>query len=221
MAKKNKTFALEYQTWLSNKWVRLMTKEQRSIYMDLLCHLAEEGKNGIEDNDKDLCKLLDCSVEDLHVVKQRLSAKEGYLFSKKLSDLMDKPPKKAKASGNLFDVPKDLTVDEQIKWKKAKVVDDLRQFKDNYSRELLNQFYLYWTEPTADKKQIRMEMQDTWDYERRLNTWSRNDNRHGGKGGASVNPLNPNGTPPTKTEKLINANAGAKEMIKNINADKK
>lgn len=51
----------------------------------------------------------------------------------------------------------------------------LEPFLKEYGKDLLNSFYLYWTEPNKTKKKLRFEMQDTWEVSRRLATWAKND----------------------------------------------
>lgn len=55
--------------------------------------------------------------------------------------------------------------------------ESLRPFLDVYGRDLLNDFYAYWTEPNKSKTKMRYELEKTWDVARRLNTWSRNNFR--------------------------------------------
>lgn len=52
--------------------------------------------------------------------------------------------------------------------------ESLRPFLEVYGRDLLNDFYAYWTEPNKSKTKMRYELEKTWDVARRLNTWSRN-----------------------------------------------
>ena len=40
---------------------------------------------------------------------------------------------------------------------------------------MLNDFYKYWTEPNKTLTKFRQEMEKTWDLERRLETWAKND----------------------------------------------
>lgn len=52
--------------------------------------------------------------------------------------------------------------------------ESLKPFLEMYGRELLNEFYMYWSEPNKSKTKMRFEQQPTWDLTRRLSTWSRN-----------------------------------------------
>lgn len=50
------------------------------------------------------------------------------------------------------------------------------EFKKNYPREMLRNFYDYWTEPNKSGSKMRFELQQTWDLKRRLNTWASREN---------------------------------------------
>jgi len=54
-------------------------------------------------------------------------------------------------------------------------IEELRKYQGMYSRELLNAFYLFWTEPNKSYTKMRWELQKTWSLELRLKTWYNND----------------------------------------------
>ena len=58
-----------------------------------------------------------------------------------------------------------------------KFQETLKPFVDTYGRDMMNDFYAYWTEPNKSKTKMRYELERTWDVARRLNTWSRNNFR--------------------------------------------
>lgn len=45
---------------------------------------------------------------------------------------------------------------------------------DKYSKEMLRNFYDYWTEPTPSGSRLKFEMEKTWELSRRLKKWSAN-----------------------------------------------
>ena len=47
----------------------------------------------------------------------------------------------------------------------------LEPFLEKYGREMLNNFYLYWTEPNETGKKMRFESEKFFDLNRRLATW--------------------------------------------------
>ncbi|CAB4142023.1 hypothetical protein UFOVP425_11 [uncultured Caudovirales phage] len=57
--------------------------------------------------------------------------------------------------------------------RKNSFAQSLQPYLDTYGKEMLNEFYLYWTEPDQKNKKMKFEMQTTWSLDRRLNTWSK------------------------------------------------
>lgn len=64
---------------------------------------------------------------------------------------------------------------EDIDVRKLKFAETLKPFLEIYGKNLCNDFYKYWTEPNKSKSKFRAELEKTWDVERRLETWARND----------------------------------------------
>ena len=62
-----------------------------------------------------------------------------------------------------------------IEDRKLKFASTLEPFLEKCGREMLNDFYKYWTEPNKSNTKFRAELEKTWDVERRLETWARND----------------------------------------------
>jgi len=67
------------------------------------------------------------------------------------------------------------TKEEQMNERKLKFASTLEPFLKIYPRSLINDFYKYWTEPNKSKTKFKQELQQTWDLERRLETWARKD----------------------------------------------
>lgn len=54
------------------------------------------------------------------------------------------------------------------------------EYAKQYPEQMLNDFYEYWTEPNPSNTKMRFELQRTWDLNRRLARWARNNfNRYG------------------------------------------
>jgi hypothetical protein len=64
-----------------------------------------------------------------------------------------------------------ITIDER----KLKFADTLKPFLETYGKDLLNDFFKYWTEPNKSNTKFKQELEKTWSLERRLETWSNND----------------------------------------------
>lgn len=63
-------------------------------------------------------------------------------------------------------------------------IAELRQYVDEYGKEMCNAFYRYWTEADCKKEgsnlasiKMRFEKQPTWELGRRLITWNKNNSR--------------------------------------------
>lgn len=60
--------------------------------------------------------------------------------------------------------------------RKKEFILSLQPFLKEYGKEMLNDFYSYWTEETQSKEKFRMELEKTWTLERRLKNWKSNNN---------------------------------------------
>jgi len=70
--------------------------------------------------------------------------------------------------------PKEIKV-ISIEDRKLKFAETLNSFLPVYGKDLLNNFFLYWTEPNKSNTKMRFELERTWENERRLITWSNNE----------------------------------------------
>ena len=55
--------------------------------------------------------------------------------------------------------------------KKENFYNALVPFVSIYGKEMVREFFDYWTEPNKSKTKMRFELEKTWDLKRRLNTW--------------------------------------------------
>ena len=53
----------------------------------------------------------------------------------------------------------------------------LEPYQSQYTREMLNEFYNYWREPTKSGHKMKWENEETWSLELRLQKWQRNDDK--------------------------------------------
>lgn len=68
--------------------------------------------------------------------------------------------------------------ENSIEERKLKFADTLRPFIEEFGRDMLNDFYSYWTEPTQSKiPKLKFELMKTWDTYKRLKTWKKNDDK--------------------------------------------
>jgi len=62
-----------------------------------------------------------------------------------------------------------------IEQREALFMERLSPFVFSYGKEMLRNFFNYWTEKNTNGKKMRFEMQKVFQIERRLTTWSNND----------------------------------------------
>ena len=74
-----------------------------------------------------------------------------------------------------------LKKEDRIKRQKAEFIKELEPYLAVYGRELLNDFYGYWSEADRSRTNIRKNLQKTWETERRLQTWINNNKGFGNK----------------------------------------
>lgn len=55
----------------------------------------------------------------------------------------------------------------------------IAECKGDYERDLLKEFYLYWTEKNPNGRKMRYEKEKTFDVCRRLATWAKNSKKWG------------------------------------------
>jgi len=65
-----------------------------------------------------------------------------------------------------------------------KFYDSLKPHLEAYGKDMLREFFEYWTEPNKSSTQFKQEMEKTWDTSRRLKSWAKRDFGKG-KGGQS------------------------------------
>lgn len=75
-----------------------------------------------------------------------------------------------------------VSVNDNVKGKinniddrKLKFASTLKPFVDIYGKELIREFYNYWTESNKSNTKFKQELEKTWSLERRLETWAKND----------------------------------------------
>lgn len=62
---------------------------------------------------------------------------------------------------------------ETVEQRKQKFAQKLEPWKETYTREMLNDFYLYWTEKGEQDRKMRFEKEKVFEVERRLQYWKK------------------------------------------------
>ena len=62
----------------------------------------------------------------------------------------------------------------KLQLRETEFKNSLQPFLEEFGKDLLNEFYLYWTEKKPKGRKMRFEMQKTFDINRRLDRWRNN-----------------------------------------------
>lgn len=131
---------------------------------------------------------------DLLSEKRKVRQAAGSKGGNAKAMLKQKDSYKDKDKDNNKDKDKD-----NIERRKLKFASTLESFLTIYGKDLLNDFYRYWAEPNKSNTKFKQELEKTWDLERRLETWARNDKKFNNK------------SEPNQVQKILSAN----EIVKN------
>lgn len=86
-----------------------------------------------------------------------------------------KESKSEESKVNDSDAGKPATIEQRA----SDFMDKVAQHLNGYSKEMLRDFYDYWTEKNEGGRKMRFEMQKVFDIERRLKTWDSNEKKNG------------------------------------------
>jgi hypothetical protein len=85
---------------------------------------------------------------------------------------------------NIYDSVDSKTVEERVR----EFGKTLAPFVAVYGKEMIRDFYDYWTEGNNKNTKVRFEMERTWDVQKRLARWSRNNFKKPATISEQVNP---------------------------------
>ncbi len=78
---------------------------------------------------------------------------------------------------NILDSGDAATAAALLELRKRNFIETLRPYVAKYGREMMNDFYFYWTEVTQDGTKMKFELQNTWNLSYRLTKWKNNERR--------------------------------------------
>jgi len=64
---------------------------------------------------------------------------------------------------------------ENLENRKSNFMAACAEFVQTYEKQMIREFFDYWTEPNRSKTKMRFEMEKTWNLDRRLRTWEKNE----------------------------------------------
>lgn len=113
---------------------------------------------------------------------------ENYKVTTKEQPKNNQRTSKEQPSNTTNTLTNDTNDTNNINSRKLKFAESLEKFSDIYPKEMISDFYEYWTEPNKANTKFKQEMQLTWSLERRLKTWDKN-NFNKNKNGTREQPL--------------------------------
>lgn len=153
---------------------KISTQTLESIINDLV-ELEKFDEDLWKQNKIIWCQDFIDSIQDAYNKRKNKCITYDGLLSR-LCSLGVRKPNKSKS----IVVIKPQTILEETKLKEtienrmSEFENSLQIYLKEFGKDLLNEFYLYWTEKSPKGKKMRFEMQKTFDIKRRLDRWSRN-----------------------------------------------
>ena len=180
---KSKNYSIISNEILRRKELSLKAKGLISLILSLpdswdltvngLVEIVKESKNTVYSILKELNKLG-------YVERNRIVDSSGKVVKWELivyeSPLTKKPHLQNPDVENCTQISKDNKITTNIN--KIYWIDEIKDL--NYPKEMKEDFLSYWLEESKTGK-TRQSMQKTWNTERRLKTWSKNDNKWNNK----------------------------------------
>jgi hypothetical protein len=110
-------------------------------------------------------------ISFLDLERKEISAKRLKLSESGRKGGLSKAKATLKQGSSIIEVDKDKEIDS-IKDRKQKFASSLVPFVELYGKELVRQFYEYWTEHGPKDKKMRFEKQTSFNLELRIKRWN-------------------------------------------------
>jgi hypothetical protein len=180
---KAKAIHSDFYCYLVDQWNRLGQKKEFGLPTSYTMECL--GIGSYNTYKKTLQDLIDFGfIKIIQDSKNQHSSKIVALsnFDKATDKALDKATIKAtdeatdKATDTIIkQITNNKITNNNIDERKSKFASTLKPFVEVYGREMINDFYKYWTEPNKSNTKFKQELEKTWSVERRLETWSKND----------------------------------------------
>lgn len=188
---KDPAFLFYPNDWLGG--TMSFSRHHKGAYMDLLMAQFNQGRLSIED-------IKDILGSDFEIMWERklkgkfLQDENKLFYNKRLEDERNKRKNYAESRrNNLKKASTDMgahmnthmeNINKNVNEGKNKIENRIAEFskkvdyfKDQYEESMLLEFFNYWSERNEGGKRMRFEMQKVFDVSRRLQTWSKNQNK--------------------------------------------
>lgn len=187
-----------------------------TVFLYLLTHADDNGM--CDTSYAILSHELGLSVQSLRTITNRLRAtgeivcestnKITHVTISNYESYVPQTPERQQAKSRVINKPncKDLSLsDPKEKLEKDRKVfyDSLVPYVGTYGKEMVRQFYDYWSETNKSQTKMRFQLEKTWDTSKRLARWSSHN-------------YNGNNNGKTNTEKFYESVAEANEFSQQL-----
>ena len=83
------------------------------------------------------------------------------------------PEKEKEVESSPIVKPTRVNKEQEMKSREREFYNVLVPFVNTYGREMIREFFDYWSEPNKSHSKMRFEQERTWDLTRRLQTWEK------------------------------------------------
>ena len=83
------------------------------------------------------------------------------------------PEKEKEVESSPIVKPTRVNKEQEMKLREREFYNVLVPFVNTYGREMIREFFDYWSEPNKSHSKMRFEQERTWDLSRRLQTWEK------------------------------------------------
>ncbi len=142
-------------------------------------HKGNQFKNGTNGTSVPTMEQNGTNGTSVPIEKER-KEKEEKVFPRPLSQ-KEKKDKKEK-EGVTRDARDAACAAARFEARKEEFYNSLVPYVSKYGREMVRNFFDYWSEPNKSHSKMRFELEKTWDVSRRLSTWASRDNSFNGNG---------------------------------------
>lgn len=98
-------------------------------------------------------------------------------YQNPIDRVQEKEEEKEKDKEEEMEKEKEGQKSNDIETRKAKFLSEVSLFRNQYSDTMLKEFYEYWSEQSPGAEKFRKEFEKVFDLDRRLKTWSKNQNK--------------------------------------------
>lgn len=206
VAKELPYFKFEPQAWDTGN-IQMCSRESKGLFIDLcslywsrlgevphalalqkLCsgnksalqELAEheiigvvEGQIVIEFLDEQLSEFADTSEKRRNAANKRWKDASALQLESKSNAIREEEIRLEEKRKDESDAGKPATIEQRA----SEFMDKVAKHLNGYSKEMLRDFYDYWTEKNDGGRKMRFEMQKVFDINRRLKTWYNNEKK--------------------------------------------